>query len=95
MRVVGIKTLKNKLREYVRIAPAGERVLITDRDRLVAELVPPQPSIAEVVRPEAVGSGLSRPPIRPVNGPPARIGGMTFGDVMTSLDEDRADRTGH
>src|SRR5919106_2430227 len=34
MRAVGIKTLKNKLSEYVRLAAAGETVLISDRDRI-------------------------------------------------------------
>ena len=47
MRTVGLKVLKNKLAEYVRIAAAGERVLISDRDRVVAELVPPDPGRAE------------------------------------------------
>ena len=42
MRSVGIKVLKNKLSEYVRVAEAGETVLVTDRDRVVAELGPPQ-----------------------------------------------------
>ena len=42
MRTVGLKTLKNKLSEYVRAATAGETVLVTDRDRVVAELVPPR-----------------------------------------------------
>ena len=32
MRVVGLKVLKNKLSEYVRLAASGEAVLITDRD---------------------------------------------------------------
>ena len=31
MHSVGIKTLKNKLSEYVRAAAAGETVLVTDR----------------------------------------------------------------
>ena len=43
MRSVGLKILKNKLSEYVRLAAGGETVLITDRDRVVAEIVPPQP----------------------------------------------------
>ena len=43
MRSVGLKILKNKLSEYVRLASAGETVLITDRNRVVAEIVPPQP----------------------------------------------------
>ena len=47
MRTVGLKVLKNKLSEYVRIASQGERVLIADRDRVVAELVPPEPGRAE------------------------------------------------
>jgi prevent-host-death family protein len=42
MRAVGLKTLKNKLSEYVRIAARGETILVTDRDRVVAELVPPR-----------------------------------------------------
>ena len=42
MRAVGLKVLKNKLSEYVRLAAGGETVLITDRDRVVAEIVPPR-----------------------------------------------------
>ena len=42
MRSVGIKVLKNKLSEYVRLAASGETVLVTDRNRVVAELVPPR-----------------------------------------------------
>ena len=41
MRAVGIKIFKNKLSEYVRLAAAGETVLISDRDRVVAQLGPP------------------------------------------------------
>lgn len=43
MRTVGLKVLKNKLSEYVRLAQRGETVLIADRDRVVAELTPPRP----------------------------------------------------
>jgi len=42
MRAVGLKVLKNKLSEYVRLVAGGETVLVTDRDRVVAELVPPR-----------------------------------------------------
>ena len=42
MHSVGIKTLKNKLSEYVRAAAAGETVLVTDRGQVVAELVSPR-----------------------------------------------------
>jgi len=39
---VGLKVLKNKLSEHVRAAAAGETVLVTDRDRVVAEPIPPR-----------------------------------------------------
>ncbi|CAN5601206.1 hypothetical protein BH20CHL7_BH20CHL7_17080 [soil metagenome] len=38
---VGIRELKNKLSKYVRQAEAGDVVIVTDRGRVVAELVPP------------------------------------------------------
>ncbi len=39
MRTVGLKVLKNRLSEYIRLVGSGETVLVTDRDRLVAELL--------------------------------------------------------
>ena len=49
MRAVGLKVLKNKLSEYVRLAAGGETVLVTDRDRVVAEIVPPRAGRGEWV----------------------------------------------
>jgi antitoxin (DNA-binding transcriptional repressor) of toxin-antitoxin stability system len=40
MRIVGIKQLKARLSEYIRLAKAGETVLVTERDEVVAELRP-------------------------------------------------------
>jgi len=40
VRAVGIKVLKAKLSEYVRLAKAGETILVTERDTVVAELRP-------------------------------------------------------
>ncbi|MBV8937259.1 MAG: type II toxin-antitoxin system prevent-host-death family antitoxin, partial [Alphaproteobacteria bacterium] len=42
MRSVGLKILKNKLSEYVRLAAAGETIVVTNRGRPVAEIVPPK-----------------------------------------------------
>lgn len=42
MRSVGIEILQTNLGEYVRAASGGETVLVTDRDRVVAELHPPR-----------------------------------------------------
>lgn len=40
MRSVGVKQLKTRLSEYLRIVRSGETVLVTDRDEVVAELRP-------------------------------------------------------
>lgn len=40
MKVVGVKELKARLSEYLRMVRAGETVLVTDRDDVVAELRP-------------------------------------------------------
>jgi antitoxin (DNA-binding transcriptional repressor) of toxin-antitoxin stability system len=40
MKAVGIKQLKARLSEYVRLVKAGETILVTDRDGVVAELRP-------------------------------------------------------
>lgn len=51
MKAVGIKVLKARLSEYVRLAKAGETILVTERDEVVAELGPArrQPLPAESV----------------------------------------------
>ena len=40
MKAVGVKTLKAKLSEYLRLVKSGETVLVTERDEVVAELRP-------------------------------------------------------
>ena len=54
MKTVGIRELKNRLSEYVREARSGECVLVTDRGRVVAELVSPERTAGE----PGVPSGL-------------------------------------
>jgi antitoxin (DNA-binding transcriptional repressor) of toxin-antitoxin stability system len=41
MKSVGVRELKNRLSEYLREVRAGERVLVTDRGEVIAELAPP------------------------------------------------------
>ena len=41
MQTIGIRELKNRLSEVLRAVKSGERVLVTDRGTVVAELVPP------------------------------------------------------
>ncbi|MBK9518629.1 MAG: type II toxin-antitoxin system prevent-host-death family antitoxin [Anaeromyxobacter sp.] len=97
MRTVGLKVLKNKLAEYVRIAAAGERVLISDRDRVVAELVPPDSGRAEhvsdAVLASLVAEGMVSPPLspgRPLVEQPART--ERLADLLAELGGDRGDR---
>ena len=96
MRAVGIKVLKNKLSEYVRLAEQGEIVLVTDRDRVVAELSPPQksrsPMLADALLAEAVRKGWITPPGIPSEGPPPRKPVMSLRDLIRELERDRSDR---
>jgi antitoxin (DNA-binding transcriptional repressor) of toxin-antitoxin stability system len=96
MRSVDLKVLKNKLSEYVRLAEAGETVLVTDRDRVVAELCPPtvdhrdwlsDPVIARMVR-----EGSMSLPTAP-RGVPARPKPvMTSAELDEAIARDREDR---
>ena len=40
MKTVGIRNLKDSLSRYIKLARDGERILVTDHDRIVAEIVP-------------------------------------------------------
>ena len=96
MRTVGLKVLKNKLSEYVRLAASGETVQVTDRNRVVAELRPAAPALptsydefrAKAIRegrviPATLHGADALPPRRPV---------ATFAEIMKELEQDREDR---
>ena len=108
VRSFGIKLLKNKLSEYVRAVSAGETVLVTDRDRVVAELRPPpvdpsarinavrharvQPVLTEFDE-RGVREGWLTPPTR--FGPlpdPAGLPHVDLEQILEDLDSDRDDR---
>jgi antitoxin (DNA-binding transcriptional repressor) of toxin-antitoxin stability system len=97
MRAVGIKVLKNKLSEYLRLVASGETVLVTDRDRIVAELVPPRegrsPMLADALLADAVRQGWITPPAMPGTGPPPKgIPITTMSELLQELEKDREDR---
>ena len=99
MRKVGIKALKNELSQHIRAAAAGETVLVTDRGRVVAELIPPRAAAeagtdaertwAELVR-EGIVTPAKIPPSAPL--PPRQTPIMSFEELMRDLDESRSDR---
>jgi antitoxin (DNA-binding transcriptional repressor) of toxin-antitoxin stability system len=95
MRAVGIKILKNKLSEYVRIAAAGETVLVTDRDRVVAELVPPRPGRSpapgDSLYAELIRKGYVTPAQTRAKGPLPRRPVAATESLLKELDEDRKD----
>ena len=95
MGKVGLKILKNKLSEYVRLAAAGETIVITDRGRAVAEIVPPQrPAGLTQFEERGVREGWLRPAKRPFQPLPPRkpIPGLTLEQLLADLDRDREDR---
>lgn len=97
MRAVGVRELKNRLSEYLRLVRGGEPVLVTDRGVVVAELRPPSdattagerfPGLAELVR-RGLASGVYE------NDPDAypempRL--LPEGEGLRMLDELRGDR---
>ena len=95
MKEVGIRELKNRLSEYVRLVRSGEVVMVTDRGEVVAELRPPggggmeqYPALADLARRGQVRLGEpNRPglyPVLPAVTPP--------GTAARLLDEERGDR---
>jgi antitoxin (DNA-binding transcriptional repressor) of toxin-antitoxin stability system len=95
MRSVGLKTLKNKLSEYVRLAAGGETVLVTDHDRVVAEISPPGPTrgsmLSDALLLDVFRQGWMTPPISVGRGPPARKPVMKIDELLSNVQRDRAD----
>ena len=96
VRSVSIKELKNRLSEYVRLAACGETVLVTDRDRVVAELSPPRagrsPVLEDAFLAELVRDGILTPPVTRRTGPPPKLPVTNLENVLRGLDEDRSER---
>jgi antitoxin (DNA-binding transcriptional repressor) of toxin-antitoxin stability system len=95
MRTVGLKLLKNRLSEYVRLAASGETVLVTDRNRVIAELRPPQPEPPlsdEELLAKGVREGWLTPAKAPHGPLPPRRPVMKFEELMREIEEDREDR---
>jgi antitoxin (DNA-binding transcriptional repressor) of toxin-antitoxin stability system len=95
MRMVGLKALKDKLAEYVRLVQAGETILVTDREVVVAEIVPPRgrgPAVADALLAELTRKGWLTPPARRLTAPPKRARVLPFDELMSDLDQARADR---
>jgi len=92
MREVGIRELKNRLSEYLRLVREGEVVMVTDRGEAIAELRPASggldPALAEAVRRGWLRwGGPNRPELYPRFAPLAAPG-----TAARLLDEERGER---
>ena len=96
MKQVGLRELKNRLSEYMRLVRAGEHLLVTDRGRVIAELVPPTGGTAQdpasalttlarrgLLRPPSVEGRASYPRLRQIT---------PTGTAQRLLDEERGER---
>lgn len=89
MKTVGVAELRQNLSRYLRRVERGERLLVTDRNRPVAELGPPATSGADLDRLLAEGR-VSRP-IRRGLPEPLRLEGDPYA-LSRALDEIRGER---
>ncbi len=95
MRAVGVRELKSRLSEYLRMVKNGEEILVTDRGEVVAELRQPTPRLP-VPYPALLGAirqGRARlgGPNRPdLYRSPGRV--APSGSAAKLLDEERGDR---
>ncbi len=97
MRTAGIREVKDRLSEFVRLARDGEQVLITDRGEVVAMLGPPGPAFEETKYPllELMirqGRATRGAPTRAGLYAPTSAPGISRQDFERLLDEERADR---
>ena len=97
MRSVGLKVLKNRLSEYVRLASGGETVLVTDHDRVVAELSAPREGrgarLEDASLAQAVRDGwLTAPSVSRSTPPPQTLPVARLSELLAELADDRDDR---
>jgi prevent-host-death family protein len=86
---VGVAELRQNLSRYLRRVASGERLLVTDRNRPVAELGPPPSAGAGLDR--LIAAGRVTRPIRRGLPAPLQMEGDTFA-LSRALDEIRGDR---
>jgi antitoxin (DNA-binding transcriptional repressor) of toxin-antitoxin stability system len=88
--------LKNRLSEYVRLAASGETILVTDRERVVAEIVPPGEGRAETPNDALLADAVRRGWLTPALGRSTEVAPhravTRLKVLLDEIDADRADR---
>lgn len=96
MRTAAIAKLKAGLSGYLESVKAGEEVVVTDRGRPIALIVPISPSISEDERrAELVAKGLVRPGRGPISMElveGAEVPGLTPDRILQAIEDIREDR---
>ena len=97
LKSVGIKELKNNLSAYLREVRRGTRILVSDRNTIVAELHEPRagygvPDSADPLVAEWTDSGIVSPPSRKKTPLPASPITSRDGEALSLLNQDRGDR---
>lgn len=98
MKAIGIKELKARLSEFVRLVKTGETILVTERDEVVAELrpvrrQPPRETLEDVLDSLAASGEITRSALPKKNWTwKARGLGLSPEIVQRILDEIHADR---
>lgn len=92
MRSANIAELRDRLTQYLREVRAGEEIIVRDRQRPIAKIVPL--SVDDDAEAALVAAGLLRKAQRPL--PAAfwrtRRGGVTIRTALAALSEDRNHR---
>lgn len=89
MTTVGVAELRQNLSRYLRLVEQGERLVVTERNRPVAELGPP-PSTGEALDRLIAEGRVSRPTRRGLPAPLTLDGDSTA--LSNALNEIRGDR---
>jgi antitoxin (DNA-binding transcriptional repressor) of toxin-antitoxin stability system len=96
LKTVGIKELKNNLSAYLREVRRGVRVLVSDRNRVVAELHEPRSGYAvdDPMDPrivEWIDAGILSPPTAAKTALPRSPVKLDEGEAARLLNEDRGE----
>ena len=89
MNTVGVAELRQNLSRYLRRVQRGERLVVTDRNRPVAELGPPPTTGAALDR--LIADGKVSRPLRRGLPVPLELGGDPYA-LSRALDEVRGER---
>ncbi|MGI8699325.1 MAG: type II toxin-antitoxin system Phd/YefM family antitoxin [Mycobacteriales bacterium] len=87
MERIGVRELRQHASRYLARVKAGEVVEVTERGKLIALLVPPEP--ATTGRERLVATGRLLPASRPLRLPRRAPGAAATGAVLDALREDR------